>query len=186
MEIYKDIKDYEGIYQVSNYGNVKSLERLHAKGKGVLKERILKPSLMSSGYYQVILCRLLSKKAFTIHRLVANSFITKKQGKEIINHIDGNKRNNSVENLEWCTYRENSAHGYMSKKTTSIYTGVSLTKNKNWLSVVTIYDKNICIGVFESEYFASVAYNKISKLTEWYSINQNIKYFTKRKRLIRK
>lgn len=104
-EIWKHIKGFEGLYEVSNLGRVKSLERFHAK------ERILKPMLTVWGYARVQLYKNRSSKKFTIHRLVAEAFIPNLEQKPHINHIDENRLNNTVENLAWCTAKENNNHG---------------------------------------------------------------------------
>jgi len=103
-EVFKDILNYEGMYQVSNLGKIKSL-----KGK---KEKFLKPSNTTHGYLKVNLNKNGIQKTFKLHRLIAEHFIKKIDGKEIINHIDGNKRNNNISNLEWCTHSENIKHAY--------------------------------------------------------------------------
>ena len=108
VEIWKDIEGFEGIYQVSNLGNVKSLRKWNGH-KYVVGEKILKPSLSSTGYYKVKLYGE-KKKDCKVHRLVAVAFIEKKDGKLHINHKDGNRLNNKSNNLEWCTQRENVIH----------------------------------------------------------------------------
>lgn len=110
-EIWKDIQDYEGRYQVSNLGRVKSIERLDSIGRHV-SEKILKPTLEEWGYYCVILYKESKKRYYQIHRLVAQAFIPNHQNKPQVNHIDGNKINNHVENLEWVTGSENVQHAY--------------------------------------------------------------------------
>lgn len=107
IEIWKDIVGYEGLYQISNFGNVKSLDRtiVYGENKGQYhcrKGQILKPSY--SNEYQTV---GLSGKTFTIHSLVANAFIEKFESNLIINHKDGNKSNNFYKNLEWITQKEN-------------------------------------------------------------------------------
>lgn len=112
-EKYKDIPNYEGLYQVSNLGNIKSVARSYTNSKGKaynIKERILKLTI-SNGYYSVTLNNK-SKKRFTIHRLVAQVFISNPENKEEVNHKDGNKLNNCYNNLEWCTKSENTLHAY--------------------------------------------------------------------------
>lgn len=94
-EIWKEIKDYEGLYWVSNQGRVKNRHN-----------RILKPEIRT-GYHSVGLCKNSKCKHYRIHRLVAQAFIPNPENKPIINHIDENKLNNTPSNLEWCTNQEN-------------------------------------------------------------------------------
>lgn len=111
LEAWKDIANYPN-YQVSNFGNVKSKERYTKQRNGfsLRKERILKQNKDHKGYMQVILYNDNGYKHFKVHRLVADAFVTKIDGKNHINHIDGNKKHNFVDNLEWCTIQENNKH----------------------------------------------------------------------------
>lgn len=110
-EIWKSIVGYEGLYEVSNLGNVKSLDKVDTLGR-FRKGKIMSQSLHKDGYLQLSISKngVSSKKL--IHRLVAEAFLEKVNGKDKINHIDGNKLNNSVINLEWCTDKENSEHAW--------------------------------------------------------------------------
>lgn len=114
-ETWKDIKGYEGLYQVSNMGRVKSLERTITRKNGrkfSVKERILKLRSDGRGYLQVVLCNGSGKiKNFKVHRLVCEAFHENPNNKPCVNHIDENKTNNAVSNLEWCTVAENNNHG---------------------------------------------------------------------------
>ena len=113
-EVWKDIEGYEGLYQVSTCGNVKSLPKVRRNGTGtyIQKERLLKPSNTSTGYKKVELCKDGKRKGFKVHRLVAIAFIPNPDNKPEVNHIDGNKINNNIDNLEWVTSSENSVHAY--------------------------------------------------------------------------
>ena len=97
-EIWKDIEGYEGLYQVSNLGRVRNI-------------RVLKPAPTKDGYLRVCFSVCGKTKGFLVHRLVAKAFIPNTQNSEV-NHIDGNKMNNSVGNLEWSTRSDNILHAY--------------------------------------------------------------------------
>lgn len=102
-EIWKDIKGYEGLYQVSNWGRVKSLK--------YGKERILKPQKDRGGYLRIGLYKDRKFKLTKIHRLVAEAFLENPDNLPEVNHRDENKKNNRVENLEWCTHLYNQNYG---------------------------------------------------------------------------
>lgn len=108
-EIWKDIEGYEGYYQVSNLGRVKSLRRWSGT-QYYNREKIIKPWLTIKGYYRVQLSRNGVYKNFFLHRLVAEAFIPNPKNKPQVNHIDGNTKNYSISNLEWATARENVQH----------------------------------------------------------------------------
>jgi len=118
---WADIKGFEGLYQVSNFGVVRGLERTIKRGfKGVAytaikKQMILKPNKRKDGYNTVQLSKNDKSYTFYIHRLVAASFLAPVQGKDFINHIDCNKSNNVATNLEYCTVKENISHSIKNK-----------------------------------------------------------------------
>jgi len=117
-EIWKDIKDYEGLYKVSNKGRVKSLRREVAfsfNRTRIIKEKILVPSNHYKGYLYIRLCKFGKIKIYKIHRLVGTMFIKNPKNKLQINHKDCNKSNNNVNNLEWNTNSENQKHAYKNK-----------------------------------------------------------------------
>lgn len=107
METWKDINDYEGLYRVSSEGNVFSI-----RSNKVLKQGKTSKASNGSYYFKVDLCKNGKQESALIHRLVAQAFILNPENKPQVNHIDGNKLNNSVENLEWCTREENQQHAW--------------------------------------------------------------------------
>ena len=128
MEIWKDIINYEGIYQISNLGRVKSLERIVPYGAVASRkerEKILKPrhagysSREGIPYLSVALFKNKVRKQFSIHRLVAESFCDNSQNKPEVNHIDNNPSNNCANNLEWVTTQENIAHRHKQGRSSS-------------------------------------------------------------------
>lgn len=119
MEKWLDVVGYEGIYEISDEGRVRSKEgkTTFSKQHGTRswKGRLLKPRPSTQGYLRVSLFKNKKRKEFLIHRLVAEAFIPNPDNKEIINHKDGNKRNNNLKNIEWCNYKDNLQHAYDNK-----------------------------------------------------------------------
>lgn len=137
VEIWKDIVGYENLYQVSNFGNVRSFK--HKKPK------LLKPRKDSKGYLQIVLSNHnKSRKNFLIHRLVAQAFIPNPKNYPVINHKDENPLNNNVSNLEWCTQKYNTNYGTAQERRVK-----KLTNRKDQSKPVLQYDKN---GIFVKEY----------------------------------
>jgi DNA-binding transcriptional regulator YiaG len=114
MEVWKDVKGYEGIYQVSDKGRIKSLERLiyipSKKTNRLIKERIMKLKTNRWGYKTVNFNKNKKSKTFQVHVVVANHFLKKEIAKNYVNHEDGNKLNNSAKNLKYVTTKENMEH----------------------------------------------------------------------------
>jgi len=155
-EIWKEVKGYEGIYEVSDFGNVKSLGNNFNK-----KEKILKKILVNNGYYSVGLCKNGKQKNKSIHKIVAESFLNHVSCKMelIINHINFNKIDNRLENLEIVTARENSNQKHI--KSSSKYVGVGWhNKINKWQSRIYINKKSYHLGYFINEIEAHNAYQK--------------------------
>lgn len=123
IEIWKDIPSYEGYYQASNLGKIKSLKRIIMRKDGkpyLQKEQLLKPGRNRKGYLHCNLTKNFKQTNISVHRLVAITFIDNPNNLPQINHIDGNKENNSVDNLEWISNYDNMQH--------SIITGIRNVK----------------------------------------------------------
>ena len=153
MEIYKDVIGYEGIYQVSNLGNIKSFN--------CGKEKILKPSKNAQGYLQTGLTINKNTSNRQVHQLVAEAFLnhTRCGYKLVVNHIDFNRTNNNISNLEIVTQRENSNRKHL--KSSSKYVGVTWCKRYNkWRSRIVINGKLKHLGYFINELEASKAYQE--------------------------
>ena len=163
MEIWKSIEGYEGLYEVSNFGNVKSLSRTITKGNitYVTKDKILKQSVDSVGYPYVNLSDYKKQKTFRIHQLVAVAFLNHTPDKHkglVIDHIDCNKLNNMTTNLQLITNKKNTSKDRKNK--TSKYTGVSWHKQSNkWLAQFRENGSVKYLGTFETEEEARDAYN---------------------------
>lgn len=113
-EVWRDVKGFEGFYKISNFGNLKSIKRIvrNTEGTRVVPETIMKFTVRS-GYYNVVLRKYGKRFSRQLHRLVAEAFIPNPQGFPVVNHKDCDRKNNIVDNLEWCTQAHNvkwSAH----------------------------------------------------------------------------
>lgn len=152
-EIWKDIPNYEGHYQVSNLGRVKSLKHGKEKLKSIFKKK--------DGYYGLNLYKNNKHKNAKIHRLVAIAFLNHDYQKTrlVVDHINNKKDDNRLENLQLITYRENSSKD--KKGWSSKYVGVSWHAAANkWSSHIRFKEKNIYLGVFKNEIDASNAYQR--------------------------
>lgn len=171
IEIWKDIKGYEGLYKVSNLGRVKNVVSTTRKGKGnyARPERIKAQRAMQSKknknvkYYGVALSKNGEVKTKLVHRLVAEAFIPNTQGKPFVNHKNGNGFDNNVNNLEWCTNSENQMHAVTvlksfstikvqakDKITGEVFIFNSLSESARWLlSTNKTKDKSCLSGVIK-------------------------------------
>lgn len=106
MEVWKDIKGFEGLYQVSTMGRVRSFHKY-----GGVEQRILRIKKSKCGYMTVILSKNGKGKTLLVHRLVAQAFISNPKSERFVNHKDEDKTNNQVDNLEWCSAEHNNTYG---------------------------------------------------------------------------
>lgn len=119
MEQWKDVRGYEGSYQVSNLGGVRSVDRYVRTGdrhKRLIKGKVLKPQISNKGYLFVTLSKESKELGFFVHTLVAKAFIPNPDMLPEVNHKDENKQNNIVDNLEWCTSKYNNNYGSHKEK----------------------------------------------------------------------
>lgn len=159
-EIWKDVKGYEGIYQVSNTGKLKRVEHKRADKNYILKEKIMRPSVDKDGYFYVKLRKEGKSKQVFIHRLVAEAFLDNSSKLPTINHKDGMKQNNTVVNLEFCTFSQNTKHAYdnnlikhFTRKVKCIESGVVYNSLKEAGNETGIGYKNIwkcCRGILKT------------------------------------
>ncbi len=155
-EIWKDIKSYEENYQVSNLSRIKSLDvtyevKLHNVNEVTKKGKILKQNLKSNGYLYVTLYKGKRHRTVTVHRLVAEAFIPNPNNYKEVNHINGIKTDNRIENLEWCTRSENMKHAYKMELKTSPNKGKFDENNpKSKKIVMKDLETNQVIKVFNS------------------------------------
>lgn len=159
-EVWKDVSGFEGYYQVSNLGRVRSLDRkVWNEKRGhfrSLKGRVLKPS-NSREYSDVMLCKNCKPITMQVHRLVAGAFLSNPENLEYVNHKDENKSNNRLENLEWCTAKYNTYYGENSKirpvMATNVHTGEQ-TKYQSMMEAVRL-------GGFNQSHISEVCAGKL-------------------------
>lgn len=160
-EVWKDIKGYEGLYQVSDLGRVKSFCRRLKNGHSVRRELILTPRVVGSKglyYYDVVLHRSGYKKSFKVHRLVGVHFKDNPHGYRLINHLDEDTFNNKATNIEWSSSRENVTYS-IKKIKSSRFTGVyKESRSGKWHAQITVDGKVKFLGLFDSEQNAGDSY----------------------------
>ena len=161
-EIWKNINGYEGKYQVSSQGRVKSLKRKYRHNS-----IILIPKIDKSGYLEVQLSKYGSKKSIKIHRLMGEAFLTDTFYDEnmVVDHIDNNKSNNNLNNLQIITRRQNSSKDQFRHNRSSKFVGVSLDAGTNkWRAQISVNNKDVYIGIFKTETEAVNAYKLALKI----------------------
>lgn len=154
MEVWKDILGYEGIYQVSNFGRIKSLERLkenHSKMQ-IVQEKIKSLRKTKQGYLLVDLYKDNIQYTARVHRLVAQTFIDNPCKKESVNHINGDKADNRIENLEWATPKEQNEHFYKNnlKSKENIRKAIMAMNDVNSKKVLCVEDNIVYVSVMDA------------------------------------
>lgn len=163
-EIFKDIIGYEGLYQISNFGNVKSLKRKKPNNRYGKEDRILAGGVDRGGYLIFSLSLNGKRKTYSAHQLVAIYFLNHIPNghKIVVDHIDNDKSNNNVNNLQLISVRENTSKD--KNNNSSKYTGVCwIESSKKWKAQIYIKGKVKHLGYFDDELKASEVYNKAKK-----------------------
>ena len=158
IEVWKDIVGYEGVYMVSDQGRLKSLK--------FGKERLLKPTLNSRGYLMVVLSKEGNRNRRSIHQLMAMTFLGHVPcgHKLVVDHIDEDKINNSLSNLQVITQRENTERSIDISKNSSKYSGVHWNKERNkWMTQIHLNGKQHYLGLFTDEVEASEVVERFRK-----------------------
>lgn len=175
-EVWKDIEGYEGLYQVSNLGRVRSLDRVDSKGRHKCGQ-IMKLSLNEKGYVKITLWKNGKKKDYKVHRLVAQAFIPNPNNLPEVNHIIDDfehRSDNRVENLEWCTHEYNLNYGNRSKRHSEAIKGRKLSeehkrkigeagKGREGKKVICITTNEIFLSIMEASRKYNVPDGNINK-----------------------
>jgi hypothetical protein len=178
-EVWMNIKGYEGYYQISNLGRVKSLERItiRKKGTSLRKGRILKHTKNQQGYELVNLCKNSKVKFKAVHRIVMESFIPNIENKPCVNHINGIKTDNTLNNLEWCTYSENSLHAYRTGLKTVSEKSIENSRLKCSKKIINTENGDIFSSIKEAAISINMKYKTLTdKLTGRRFNNTPLKY----------
>lgn len=179
MEIWKDINFYEGLYQISNLGNVRSLDRKICIKNRIwkIKGRMLKLCNDSDGYRVIGLSKDNLRRTHKVHRLVSNAFIENAINKPQVNHINGIKSDNRVENLEWATNKENMKHAFLiGLKKTNNY-NLSLMKESVSKKVIDLNNGIIYCSIKDASKALSLGYSSLkSKLRGEIYNNTTLRY----------
>lgn len=185
-EIWKDVKGYEGLYQVSNLGCIRSLDRIIINSIGVktkYRGKLLKQNISKFGYCRINLTHAQKREYFFVHRLIAQSFIPNPNNLPFVNHKDFNKINNHVNNLEWITGRDNIHHYYNTIESTSNYIGVHKLKtgcNKcgsgKWQVHISINNTPHRLNNHKSEKEAKKVYDTALEIYEKHGLDKFLEY----------
>lgn len=176
-EEWRDIEGYEGLYQVSNLGRVRSLDRLvnnHSGLKRSIKGHVLKDTLCNNrGHRKIEIQKNKKRRSFLVHRLVALAFLPNPKKKSEVNHIDANVENNNVSNLEWVTPEENREHyRRYHKQHVAFYYDKSKKKNKYYCRLY--YGKmSFSLGYYSTKEEATMVF--VETYLEWYGHLPRIK-----------
>jgi len=163
LELWRPVVGFEGFYEVSDLGRIKSLprERSNGKGRWISREKILSHGVNQNGYEHVTLQVKGKSKSLRVHSIVSAAFLGERNGLDI-DHIDGNKRNNRADNLQLISRRANTNKGragLLKKNKGSRFTGVNFDKDRGkWRAVIYIDGKTKFLGRFDSEEKAAEAY----------------------------
>lgn len=177
MELWKNIDGYDGMYQISNFGNIRTWFK---PPSGIRKTPILRrQDITYQGYHLITLSKNGTKKRYSVHRLVAFAFIPNPENKPFINHIDFNKSNNHFSNLEWCTQKENVKHTIENNRKSTPKGEAHYASRLSKKDVLNI--KNLCSDPSISQYDIAKIYDidqshvsKINSGSAWNHLNNRV------------
>lgn len=177
QEIWKDVVGFEGLYKVSNFGNVMGMgkswvcgmyNKIRTKPKSILPK-----STNTSGYHQIWLSKNKNGKNYRVHRLVAEAFLENPENKKDINHKNGNKTDNGLDNLEWCTRSENVLHAFkndLKKPSSGSKHGMSKLKEYDVLKIRELAGKHTKLELAEMFGVGRRSINNIVNHKSWQHI----------------
>lgn len=148
-ETWRPVKGYEDYYTVSSFGKVVSLRN----------DKVLKYSVNHKGYFIVQLSKEGVKKNYRVHRLVAQTYIPNPDNLPEVDHINGDRQDNRIENLRWASPSSNTRNRDVCRKSSSKYNGVYYQDSK-WVAIIRVNRKNVYLGAFKCERFAALTFNK--------------------------
>ncbi len=167
-EEWLDVAGYEGKYQVSNFGRVRGVDRLIKSSRGGFQKltgKVLSQSEIWNGYMTISLYGNGKEKRLLVHRLVAIAFIPNPENKATVNHIDSDRKNNRLDNLQWTTYSENTKHGFEFGK---MYIPIGASSKLTQLNIHAIRSDNRRVKDIAAEYgVVPATISRIKNGTRW-------------------
>lgn len=177
-EIWKDIIGYEGLYHASNLGKIKAIRKIRTFGKysnntRIYEEKIMKPNKTKNGYLIIQLSKDGVQKWYSVHRLIAKTYLENFENKSQVNHINCIKTDNKVLNLEWCTASENINHAIKNNLLSNLFTSKNNPSSKRVINIVT---NKIYNSITEAATENNIPYKKLwNQINVYKNNNSNFK-----------
>lgn len=174
-EIWKDVVGFEGLYQVSNLGRIYIMDKrlFGCTGYRLVKGKIAKLQIDKKGYFMKMFTGINGKKNMFIHRAVAMAFIPNPENKPAVNHLNGIRTDNRVDNIEWCTYSENNLHAFRVSKRTNPMLGKTLSRHHGAKKVIQYSLDMVELNRFDSYIEAGIATGVSKKYISAYTLGKS-------------